>query len=232
MAVTRDIVMDSNLSLIRLLQLVSPSLPTGSFSYSQGLEWAIEAGWVQDASSLADWLQALMRQSLSSVDLPLLRLMYQACNQGDLEQLGRLCDQLMACRESDELQQEERNRGRAMAALLASLGLLPASPWQSVIERSQLAGFSLAALSWDISPEQAANGYLWAWLENQVLTGIKTIPLGQTQGQQLLLELAEAIPQAVSFGLHLDTADIGASSSGLALASCYHETQYTRIYRS
>lgn len=222
----------SDLSLTRLLQLVSPSLPTGSFSYSQGLEWAVDTGWVEDAPTLGGWLEAIMHQSLCTVDLPILQLMHRACIQNDLKELGQLCDLLLACRESEELQLEESNRGRAMAALLNGLDLLPDASWQSIIERSQLAGFAQATSCWDIPLEMAGVGYLWAWLENQVLTGIKIIPLGQTQGQQLLLELAADIPLAVKNALNHSPEQIGASNPGLALASCFHETQYTRIYRS
>lgn len=219
-------------ALIRLLQLVSPTLPTGSFSYSQGLEWAVEAGWVHDSRSLGDWLGETMQRAVCMVDIPLLRLMYHACYDKRIEMLDKYCDLLLACRESHEFQEEEKQRGRAMAVLLAGVSLLPENEWKKVLSRSQLAGFAYAAQQWDIDIHVAAMGYLWAWLENQVLAGVKIIPLGQTAGQRLLLALGDKILPAVAYGMTLKEDEIGSSSPALALAGCFHETQYTRLYRS
>jgi urease accessory protein len=219
-------------TLIRLLQLSSPTLPTGAFSYSQGLEWAVAAGWVHDRQSLGEWLGETMRGTVCRVDIPLLACMHQACAAADLGELDRLCDLLLACRECHELREEERQRGRAMAVLLAGLGLLSGDRWRAVLSRSQLAGFAYAAQRWGIGQGEAALGYLWSWLENQVLAGVKIIPLGQTAGQILLLELGAKIGPAVTRGLVLAEDDIGSSSPALALAGCFHESQYTRLYRS
>jgi len=219
------------LPLIRLLQLVSPTLPTGAFSYSQGLEWAVEKGWVSNAESLSAWLADCMKRSLAGVDLPVLREMYIGCIQQDRERVDYCCDLLLACRESRELQEEESQRGRALGVLLRDLGVAP-DDWHQTLFRSQLAGFAFAAKAWNIDLNSAATGYLWAWLENQVIAGVKIIPLGQTAGQQLLLALGEKITEIVHAGLARDEDDIGAASPALALASCLHETQYTRLYRS
>ncbi|MBE0597556.1 MAG: urease accessory protein UreF, partial [Desulfuromonadales bacterium] len=180
---------DKAAHLTKLLQLVSPALPTGAFSYSQGLEWAVEAGWVRDADGLADWLRELLQRTMIQVDLPLLRLMTQACRNHDRQRLDSCCSLLLACRESREIREEEGQRGRAMAVLLAGLGMIENEDWQRTLVRSQLAGFAYAAQTWGIPDDQAATGYLWSWLENQVITGVKLIPLGQTAGQRLLLLL-------------------------------------------
>ncbi len=218
--------------LVRLLQLVSPTLPTGSFSYSQGLEWAVEAGWVRDGDGLKLWLDDCLHRGLLRVDIPILGLMHRACIERKPTTVENCCDLLLACRESKELKAEEGHRGRAMAVLLAGLGLVPDECWSRILSRSQLAGFAFAAASWGIEPERTALGYLWAWLENQVIAGVKIIPLGQTVGQQLLLQLGEQLPEAVSRGLTLPQEKIGASCPALALASALHEKQYTRLYRS
>jgi urease accessory protein len=220
------------MALIRLLQLVSPGLPTGAFSYSQGLEWAVAEGWVHDRLSLGEWLGEVLRQGLGFVDIPILGLMHRACGKGDLGALSAQCDLLLACRESREFLDEEGQRGRAMAVLLAGLGMVADGQWQKVLARSQLAGFAYAAQTWGIEPHLAAVGYLFSWLENQILTGVKIIPLGQTAGQQLLLELSGALEVVALRGLALDEEEIGASAPALALASMRHEYQYTRLYRS
>lgn len=227
-----DITMDKRGHLLRLLQLVSPSLPTGAFSYSQGLEWAVEAGWIHNGPTLQEWLTDLAEQSMVYVDIPLLRRMYEACDQQRLEDLAHWCSMLLACRESSELRMEEYNRGRAQTALLQSLDVPLANCWEQTLSRSQLAGFSLAASSWQIPLQEAAFGYTWAWLENQVLAGVKIIPLGQSEGQRILMHLASLIPDTVERGLTISDNEIGAASPVLALASSLHETQYTRLYRS
>jgi len=219
-------------ALVRLLQLVSPTLPTGSFSYSQGLEWTVESGWVRDAESLGQWLTDCLHRSMARVDIPVLRLMYAACRDQDRQRLADCCDLLLACRETKELRSEEVQRGRAMAVLLSGLGLVADDLWHETLCRSQLAGFAFAAAGWHISLQTAAIGYVWSWLENQVLAGVKIIPLGQTAGQRLLLELGDGVAGIVDQGLQLAQEEIGASSVALAMASCFHESQYTRLYRS
>ena len=218
--------------LVRLLQLVSPSLPTGAFSYSQGLEWAVAEGWVRDRQGLAAWLRELLVRSLGQVDVPLLARLHAACRRGDLGGFASTIDLLLACRESRELREEEHQRGRAMAAWLAGLGLVEDDDWRRQAARSQLAGFALAAATWHIPTSPAASGYLFSWLENQIIAGVKLIPLGQSAGQALLLELSDAIDAVVARGIDLDDELIGGSTPALALASMAHEEQYTRLYRS
>ena len=219
-------------SLLRLFHLVSPTLPTGAFSYSQGLEWAVEGGWVTDMESLESWLLDLARNSMAWVDIPLLQRMYGAVSTADPAELEHWTQVLLACRESSELQEEEATRGRAMATLLENLGLLDGRITRNLLRRSQLAGYVLAAWKWRIGLEHAAQGYLWAWLENQVITGIKIIPLGQTQGQQVLLRLSAELPAIVERGLKVTDVEIGGSSPAFGLACSLHESQYTRLYRS
>lgn len=218
--------------LLRLLHLASPSLPTGAFAYSQGLEWVIAAGWVRNAGDLAAWLEDLVRHSLAHVDIPLLGLMYKACRERNASDLVRWCDHLLALRETHELRLEEKNRGRAVAALLEGLRVPLSAKEKAIVAESQLAGFALAAAHWNVPLDEAATGYAWSWLENQVLAGIKTIPLGQTQGHRILLQMDETVITAVALGLGLETDAIGVSSPALAIASSLHETQYTRLFRS
>lgn len=223
--------MDNN-ALPRLLHLVSPSLPTGAFAYSQGLEWAIEAGWVADGPSLGEWLADLLRNSLAYVDIPILKRMYDACRTENKTELGMWCSRLLACRETKELRMEELDRGGAMVRLLQGVGVPFSNRWEKTVGESQLAGFALAAVKWDIPAVDAAAGYVWSWLENQILAGIKTLPLGQTEGHRILFGLGAAVPEAVEHGFLTEDCEIGSASPALAIASSLHETQYTRLYRS
>jgi urease accessory protein len=220
------------LSLLRLLHLVSPTLPIGAFTYSQGMEWAVEAGWVRDESELEAWLEGQMDQGLGAVDLPLLIRLQRAAAEGDLPAFTAWADYLIACRETQELRTEERQRGKALAMLLPTFGVNLDSRWIEAAGRCQAAGFALAAKAWAIPADQGALGYAWGWLENQVLAGIKLIPLGQTAGQRVLHRLTPRLAERVERARALTDDEIGGSLPALAIASSRHEGQYTRLFRS
>ena len=219
-------------ALLRLLQLCSGTLPIGGFTYSQGIEWAVECGWIRDQDDLTHWLGDLIDTSLAHVEIPLLARCYRACEQGDGEALKHWSDWLLACRETSELRNEERNRGRALASLLIDLEIDNAHEWRDTVARCQSAGFALACVAWRIPLPQAAQGFAWSWLENQALAGVKLIPLGQTAGQRILRDLGTNLARAVACGLGLPDEELGASAPALAIASSRHETQYTRLFRS
>jgi len=218
--------------LLRLLQLVSPALPVGGFTYSQGLEWAVEAGWIRTAGDLEAWLADQLETAIYRLDLPLLIRMQAAVKESDTRALARWIDRLLAARETSELRAEEANRGRALADLLAALGLPESGDWRPLLARSQTAGFAFAAVAWGIPPRAAALGYVWAWLEGLVLAGVKLVPLGQTQGQRILTDRIGELPVLVERALDLRDEDIGTASPALAIASSAHECQYTRLFRS
>lgn len=228
----RTTMIEAKIPLLRLLHLSSPSLPTGAFAYSQGLEWAVAAGWIKDGPDLKEWLTDLIDHQLAHVDIPLLGRMLAACYENREDNLARWCDLLLALRESRELRLEEQNRGKAMLSLLEGLGVPMTPTVESMLAKCQLAGFAMAASHWGLDLSDAATGYVWSWLENQVLAGIKIIPLGQTAGHRILLQMDRPVMDAVARGLTLEDHELGASSPALAIASSRHETQYTRLYRS
>ncbi|MGR9116731.1 MAG: urease accessory protein UreF [Gammaproteobacteria bacterium] len=222
----------TDLALLRLLQLVSPGLPIGMYSYSQGLESAVEAGWVGNAGETGEWLTGLLENCLTPVDLPLASRLYDCWEQGEDDAVAQWSAMLLACRETSELRYEDRQTGQALARLLSDLQLTEAGPWIRRIDTTLAAMFTLAAVRWGIPKRKALAGYLWSWMENQVLCAIKLVPLGQAAGQRLLHELAEKIPELVERSLQLDDQEIGGSVFGLALAGSLHETQYSRLFRS
>ena len=130
------------------------------------------------------------------------------------------------------MRDEERNRGRALTSLIRDLGLLDPDLDHRPFNRCQAAGFALAAVAWQIPLQQAALGYAWGWLENQVAAAVKLIPLGQTAGQRVTATLAEELPALVERALRLDDTQLGASAPALTIASTRHEHQYTRLFRS
>lgn len=222
----------TQLADLRLYQLISPTLPIGGFTYSQGLEWAVEAGWVHDKETLAQWLMGQLTHSVAVLELPILLRLQTAFAEADEVAVARWCHYLLACRETSELRKEERQRGAALARLLPSLGVAITAGLENSIASTQLAGVALAADIWGIPAVKSCSGYAWSWLENNVTAGVKLIPLGQTHGQQILLQLAGEIPGAVAAANAVGDTDIGGSTPALAIASSCHETQYTRLFRS
>jgi urease accessory protein len=221
-----------DLARLRLMQLVSPALPIGAFTYSQGLEWAVEQGWIGGPAQLQDWLRGLIDDGLARLELPILLRLHRACVAGDEAGLQRWARQLYASRETRELRQEEINRARALVGLLADLGMTKARGWRESLLHCQAAPFALAAVQWGIDEKDCALGYAWGWLENQVAAAIKLVPLGQTDGQRVQLALAGELPRALEQALATEDDAIGASAPALAIASARHETQYTRLFRS
>lgn len=221
--------------LTDLLHLSSSSLPIGGYSWSQGLEWAVEEGLVRDTDTLQMWLGSLLALQVSRLDLPVLLRLHAAFLAGDAQAVRHWNAELIAHRETAELRLEERARGRSLLRLLEGIGEPTAAAWATEPAGRELgycAAFALAAARWNIPPAWACEGWAWAWLEAQVIAGVKLIPLGQLQGQRLLQALRAQIGPAIAIATSLTDDDIGSSAPGLALASTRHEDQYTRLFRS
>ena len=223
---------DDELAQYRLLQLVNPNLPVGAFSYSQGLEWAVENTWVSDQASLHAWLTDLLQGQMQQQELPLLAQMFRASALLELDDLDKWSQELIAFRETSELRAEEQNRGRALMQVLLSLDVLGAAEHKKILQSCQHAGFAWVCCAWGISISDCLRGFVWGWLENAVLAAIKTIPLGQSSGQSLLYQLSGVLPDVVRSALDVPEQEIGYASPAVAFASSAHETQYTRLYRS
>lgn len=218
--------------MLRLCQLVSPALPVGAYNFSQALEYAVHRDWVHDASSAYEWIHGIAEHALGTLDLPLLARMHDAWRVDDLLAAQRLSAQLLAARESEELRAEERHLGRALAKVLGSLDIQAAAVWTKHDDASYACLFALAATRWQIAREHTLQAYLWAWCENQVLAAVKLLPLGQSAGQRVLNDLLQNIPGIVQTALSLGDDDIGIATPLHGMASAWHETQYTRLFRS
>lgn len=215
-----------------MLQLCSPTLPVGAYAYSQGLECAVERGWVRDEASASDWIFGLLEHNLRHLDLPVFARLFRAWRNADAAAVSRWNARLFASREAAELQREDAHLGAALARLLSDLGLGEAEPWRNAPRVCFATLFGLAAARWEIRLPEAATGYAWAWTENQVTAATRLIPLGQTASQRLLVAAGPAIARAVDDALLLPDADIGTAAPGLALVGALHETQYSRLFRS
>lgn len=226
---TRDIAMAHDAALLRLLQLASPALPVGAYSYSEGLEYAIEAGWVQDQDALRGWLRDGLYHGTAHLEAAVLVRVYDGCVAGNDAAVRQWDAWLSAARESEEMRAQSHDMGRSLLRLLRELA--PALP-VPVTACNFATAFALAAAHWDIAKHAALAGYLASWVGNLIGAGVKLIPLGQTAGQRLLLSLHEDIDGAAARALATADDDLVTSNWGLTLATMNHETQYTRLFRS
>jgi len=222
-------------SSIRLWQLISPALPIGAYAYSQGLEYAIDTGWVTDEKGTSDWVLGQIKNNLCMLDVPVFIKMYEAWQNDNFESVTHWNQMLLALRESSELRQEDTNLGNALIKVLTGLDVkIPEciSPECMSNKTSFLSVFSFACHYWSIDMREAIHGYLWSWCENQVASAIKLVPLGQTSGQRIMSSAIEVITLAVDKGLQCEDEDIGLLAPAMAIGSALHETQYSRLFRS
>ena len=222
--------MSSPATLVRLLQLASPALPVGAYSYSQGLEAAVEAGVVRDAPTAERWISDVLELSVATMEAPILLRLVAAWPEGG--DAARWNDEFIASRETAELRAETLQRGYSLRALLAQLQVEGPEALARLDEIAYPTAFAFAVVAWRIEPRDALAAYLFTWIENQVMAALKAVPLGQTQGQAIISVLAAGVPALVEKVANLSDDDLGNFAPGFALASMRHEKQYTRLFRS
>ena len=222
-----------NLALLRLLQLASPALPIGAYSYSEGLEALIDSGRVDSQMALEHWLVQELQVGAVRLEAAVMVRGYKALVATDLDSLRYWNHWLSAARETDELRSQSWQMGRSLMRLFQELQAVEPSLMAALEDGCNLAiSFGVVAASWQIDLQAAVLAYLHSWTANLVSAGIKLIPLGQTAGQTVLLRLQPTIEQATTDVLALSDDDLGSCGWGLALASMAHETQYSRLFRS
>lgn len=232
-AAGQDAAAAADRALLQLLWLASPALPVGGFSYSEGLEAAVEAGLVRDEASAGDWLLDQLHLTLARADLAVVAQAVQAARDQDDQAIDRLDAWVRRTRESGEFRLQVEQMGRSLGEWGASLahdGLsVPASRPPA---HSYPVAFALAAALGPAAPRQVALAYAFAWAENMMQAAIKAVPLGQSSGQRILARLAAAIPVAVDAAAGLAEDQRQAFSPMLAILSAQHENQYSRLFRS
>lgn len=221
------------LARARLLHILSPALPTGAYSYSQGIESAVELGWLKTADDLHQWMKEQIEGTLRYQELPLIVRLFDASIDRDLDRLHHWSQTALAWRDTQESREEEQFRGAAFVRILKSLPdpEFEELPEQS-LRRTSLAGIAWAGARLRIPPNELLLAYAHTWLETTITSGVKLIPLGQSQGQNLQYSLTPCYTEAVDAALTMNDAEMGYSNPAMSIASCYHETQHTRIYRS
>jgi urease accessory protein len=217
------------------LQLCSANLPVGGFSFSQGLEYAVEMGWIISADTTQSWVEMNLLVAIAHNDLAILKRLHQSLSTNDSAAFQRWNEQLIASRESYELHMADVAMGKALMRLLDQLNAVDMTLYSSFWQRQEISfvsAFSIAAQVFSLDVLSAQSGYCWTYLDNQIAAATKLVPLGQTQSQNLLFNLSEQVESAIQTANALEDDEIGASMPHLAMASAWHETQYTRLFRS
>lgn len=221
--------------LTALLHLASPALPIGAFSYSQGLEAAIEHGLIHDGDSARDWIASGLSSVLARGELPMLAHQIEHWRSHDVAALNAANDEYIGSRESAELRRETEQMGWSLAQLCVSL------EWGDKARRATLAAikpiaqptaFAFAAFAHDAAPDAALAAYAFSWVENQAAAALKAVPLGQLAGQRIIVALREPIDAAVRRALDTAPEQINTFAPQLGVLSARHESQYSRLFRS
>ncbi|WP_016879560.1 urease accessory protein UreF [Chlorogloeopsis fritschii PCC 9212] len=228
-----DTIMLTDSNLLFLLQLSSPALPVGAYSYSEGLETLVENGTIATQDHLKHWLEMELRYGAIRLEAAVMVRAYQSTKKNDLKTLSDWNFWLSAARETEELRASSSGMGRSLMRLLIELQPQIAPIANAVGNPCNYAiAFGVAAAHWQINMQAAVLGYLHSWAINLITSGVKLIPLGHTAGQQLLLELHSLLSTTTVEVLSLEDDELSCCSWGLSLASMKHETLYTRLFRS
>ena len=227
-------------ALLRLLHLASPSLPVGAYSYSQGLESAIDAGIVKNEAGALAWIADTLQLSVARLEAPVFCRLHAAWASGNLDAARHWSEFFLASRDSAEFRAETVQMGYSLAKLLAELlpehalapTLAAASHSNTRQDLPYPTAMAAATVMLETPLEAALHAYLFSWVENQVLAALKGVPLGQMAGQRMLLKLEDAVVEAARIALLLEDDDISNWTPGLSLLSMQHETLYSRIFRS
>ena len=226
-----------SLNRLRLFQLVSPALPVGAFSYSEGLEVLVQAGQLRDGASVRRWLEAeLDRGALTIEAASLGRLMdalarwREAPDGPAWQELLELDGWLLAQREAAEVRAQQRQMGRSLLQLLADLGLpLPEGRTPRLAWPAAWAG---AGLALEIAPQEVVEAYLYGWIATQLSAAVRLVPLGPTESQRLQLALAAAIASRAEDLVDAEPEALWNGGAGAGLAQLGHGELYSRLFRS
>lgn len=222
-------------ALLHLLQLASPSLPIGAYSYSQGLEAALEIGVVKDEGSARMWIAESLQQMVARFEAPIMWRLLQAFESKDVEAVTLWTERFLAARDTAEFRAETIQMGYSLSKLAIDLKLDEGDLRAILDAQAEVplpTAFAYAAVALKVPHEAALLAMLFSWVENQVLVCVKSVPLGQVAGQRLLLSLQPDIEKAAQKAQQLGDEELSNWLPGLSLLSMQHEVQYSRLYRS
>lgn len=217
-------------NLLNLLQLASPTIPIGAYSYSEGLENLVAKNLITNQQQLQEWLSTELNYGSISIEAAIMIRGYRSILKQDISTLVYWNNWLSASRETSELREQSWQMGASLLKLLVDLGI----PEQKAIQTqcNYAIAYAIGATAWDIPLLDATLAYLHSWATNLITAGVKLIPLGQTQGQQILRELHDTIKENAPRIINLQDDQLYSCNWGLCFASMAHQSQYTRLFRS
>lgn len=221
--------------LYRLMTWMSPAYPVGAFSYSGGLEWAVEAGDIREAASLTGWLTAMIRHGSVFCDAAIFCHAHRAAAAGDDRALAATAELAAALVGSRERFLETTAQGQAFRQITRAAWPTPALDRLTAAWNGPLAypvAVAVASAGHDIALEPALAAFLQAVASNLVSAGLRLVPLGQTDGQRVLARLEPVIAACAQKALACPLEEVGGAAFRADIASMRHETQYTRLFRS
>ena len=225
-------------SLLNLLHISSPALPIGAFAYSQGLEYSLDAQWCKTADDVEEWIASVMTYGLGGVDLPILKRLHQAWsahaedNQQGSDKLSYWNATLLAFRETKELYLEDIQVGDAFKQWHKTQSLDHLDKLDIIDKPTVASMYALNGVIKGLTEQECLVGFVWAWLENQVTAASKAMPMGQTDGQNIIRHLIPTIDAVIENAMQLTDDEIGSGLVGLSMSSALHEHQYSRLFRS
>ena len=226
MAITID-----DQALLKLLQLTSPALPVGAFSYSEGLETLVVQGHLTDSDTLLHWIRQELRYGGVRLEVAIATRAHHHIHHP--EQLTYWNQWLTASRDTAALRQQSWQMGRALVRLVHALHPELTATFNTCGTPCNFAvAFGIMAAHWQIDIHTMALGYLQSWAANLIGAAVKLVPLGQTDGQRCLLQLHPNLQTAAVNIAQLGDDELFVSGWGGAIASIHHETLYTRLFRS
>jgi urease accessory protein len=231
-------IMSHPAQLISLLHLASPALPIGGFSYSQGLEAAIDSGFVSDAETAEVWIRDNLLHVQAHAEAPLWMLLHRCWQSSDHIGVAAWNEWFHVSRETAELRLETEQMGWSLARLIAQMGWGDEGLRAALLAQSPVClptAFTAACVALGVGACEGLTAYCFSWLENQVAAALKTVPLGQVAGQRILYRLYPAVQEAVAEAVRRADSDppmLSTFSPMLGVLSARHETQYSRLFRS
>ena len=221
-------------SLLQLIWLASPALPVGGFSYSEGLETAMDRAQPATEMIASDWLTDQLQISLARGDLAVMAQAISAWRAGDLPRVRQLNAWVLQTRETSELRAQAEQMGRSLLDWLRNHDGANAAHVEACAQMQPTfpVAFALAVSQTEAGVRDCLLAYAFGWAENMTQAAIKSVPLGQSAGQRMLARLAGGIPTAVEAAMQLSDDERQAFSPMLAILSSQHETQYSRLFRS
>jgi len=221
-------------SLMQLLWLASPALPVGGFSYSECLESAVDKAYAATESEASHWLIDQLHLGLARSDLPVIGEAITAWREGDHARVGILNAWILQTRESAELRAQTEQMGKSLLDWLRNHTTATREQIQTLATQQPTypIAFALAASATQADVRACLIAYAFGWAENMVQAAIKSVPLGQSAGQRVLSHIVAEIPAAIDYALTVTDATRQAFTPMLAILSCQHEIQYSRLFRS